>query len=201
MNINLSIPYPYTELTGQCKNLRKILYSPNTPRDEFFDTVDKLYEIVRTIRTWYDNRQTELKEKCNESVTDEEAKLYYQQLMELGSAEEFMSYATGLDDNSYCKPSYYSILKFVNDDGYSRAATVYKAVKSIYNDAKSEEEINMLNDIMKGIKGMISLAYHHKRYCLDRRSLGVYTNSLFKRHWESFRQLGSCDYFIRQILL
>ena len=191
---------PYPELTEKCKEFRKILYNPNTSDDEFFNTVDKFYEVTQKLLNYFNMKLKELEDKCSNAETDEESHEIYQQILEMGKVDAFMESATGLDPGLYSNPIY-PLERFVLDNGYSDACSIYNCVKRIYNKANSEEDVAILATIMNGIKAMLTVSYHYRRYILDSSSLILLSKTLFRKKWSILREMGSCDDFIKYALM
>ena len=191
---------PYPELTEKCKEFRKILYDPNTSDDEFFNTVDKLYEVTQKLFNYFTMKLKELEDECNNAETDEQSHEIYQQILEMGKVDEFMEYATGLDPGLYGNPIY-PLENFVLENGVSHARSTYNCVKTIYNKANSEEDVAVLTNIMNGIKAMLTVSYHYRRYILDSSSLILLFKTPFRKNWSILREMGSCDDFIKHALM
>lgn len=194
------LAHPYPELTEKCKEFRKILYDPNTSNDEFFDTVDKLHEITQKLLNYFNMKLRELEDKCNNAETDEQSHEIYQQILEMGRVDAFMESATGLDPGLYGN-AIYPLERFVLDNGVSHARSTYNLVKGIYNKANSEEDVAVLTNIMNGIKAMFTVSYHYRRYILDSMSLTIFSKTMFRNKWITFREMGSCDDFIKHALM
>lgn len=184
-----NIEYMSADVTHECKELRKILYNPETTDEEFDAAVKRFHELVIKLQDHYNTEIEYYANKCNDSTTDKESREWYTIMKAYGTLEEFVYYQTGGSETPYG-------INFGNITSYAKS--YFNNVNELFDGSDDPAVWHACENIVNGFKGMLFLEWHDKRIWYDKSSMGFHSFRVFSSKWNEFRKLGSSEDYIRR---